>query len=155
MKTIGYRKEGLAILYIFILILGIGLFIGGCIYFCTCLVDISNNVQGIIGSVIFGFVLGPVFTIMSIYEVGTYYSTNEHAICANEEQMSVNGDKFLIKDIVDVSYKQARSRYTTYKYGNITIRTKSKTYYVRNIADCEVVSKEITKLMYEKKNLNE
>lgn len=153
MKTIGYRKEGISSLYILTLILGIALFVGGIIFFCKCLADMSN-VQVFIGSIILGLILGPVIIGISIYEMVTFYSTNEHVICADEEQISVNGSKFLIKDIIDVSYKEARSRYATYKYGKITIKTKDKTYYAKNVADCEIVSKKITKLVYEKKNID-
>lgn len=148
MKTIGYRKEGVSVLYILTLIIGIAFFIGG-----IFLVSL-NNKDGLFEIILVGFISGLVMIGISIYELASFYSTDERVICVNEDKISVNGNKFLIKDIIDVSYKEARSRYATYKYGKIIIRTKDITYCAKNVANCEMVSKTITKLMYEKKNSN-
>ena len=148
MKTIGYRKDGIGFLYIVTFFIGILSFIVGILY---CVHHNNFNGRTII-DLLFCIIGGSVMTIVSLFELKCFFSTKPNAICADNEQMSVNGDKFSITDIVDVSYKRAKSRYCRYNYGEVIIYTRYNTYHVKNIADCEYVSKRITKLMYEKKN---
>ncbi|MBQ8260413.1 MAG: hypothetical protein IJY97_12715 [Clostridia bacterium] len=55
------------------------------------------------------------------------------------------------KDIVDVSYRRARGRGITYHWGEITIITHLESFKFDYVADCEDVSKELTRMMYESK----
>ena len=141
-KPIGYRKNGIGYVYIFILILGIALFVGG-ILLVVC--------DAVYESLMF-FLCSILAVGYSIVEMKEFYSTKPYVITANEEKMKVNDSVFAIKDIVDVSYKNARSRHCIYKYGTITIKTVDYCYTAQFVAECEMVSKKITQLMYEKKS---
>lgn len=55
------------------------------------------------------------------------------------------------KDIVDVSYRCARGKGITYHWGEITIITHLESFKFDYVADCEDVSKELTRMMYESK----
>ena len=55
------------------------------------------------------------------------------------------------KDIVDVSYRRARGRGITYNWGEITIITHLESFKFDYVDDCEDVSKELTRMMYESK----
>ena len=74
------------------------------------------------------------YKVCFIQELKCFFSTKPNAICADNEKMSVNGDIFSITDIVDVSYKRAKSRYCRYNYGEVIIYTRFNTYHVKNIA---------------------
>ncbi len=146
-KTIGYRKDGIGIAYIFVLILAIVMFGAGC-FFPVALKEFDY-------SIIMFFLGGLLAGIYSVVQLIEYYSTKPDVITTNGEKMMVNSNVFKISDIVDVSYRKARYRYGEYNHGNITITTKDASYVAQFVANCESVSKEITKLMYEKKNSNE
>lgn len=55
------------------------------------------------------------------------------------------------KDIVDVSYRCARGKGITYYWGEITIITHLESFKFDYVDDCEEVSKELTRMMYESK----
>lgn len=143
-KTIGYRKNGIGIVYLFALILGIVLAVSG--IFLATNDSLFECIMFILGGILVG--------VFSIIEMIEFYSTKSNVISISDENIKVNDNVFAIKDIIDVSYKKARSRYCTYNYGTITIITVNNRYTAQFVADCEIVSKKITKLMYEKKNLN-
>lgn len=56
------------------------------------------------------------------------------------------------KDIVDVSYRCARGKGITYYWGEITIITHLESFKFDYVDDCEDVSKELTRMMYESRN---
>lgn len=56
------------------------------------------------------------------------------------------------KDIIDVSYRRARGKGITYYWGEITIITRLESIEFDYVADCEDVSKELTRMMYESRN---
>ena len=142
-KTIGYKKGGIGIVYIFALTLGVLLITGGCF-----LVIAEKEVAGS-GM----FFLGGILVIgVSIVEMIEYYSTKVDVISTDGERMKINDNLFLIKDIVDVSYRRASYKGGQYRYGKIIVKTKDTSYTAQFVAECESVSKEITRLMYEKKN---
>ena len=145
-KTIGYKKSGLGIAYIFVLILAVVMFGAGCFFpFALKKFDYS---------IIMFFLGGILAGIYSVVQLIEFYSTKPDVISTNGEKMMVNSNVFKISDIVDVSYRKARYRGGEYNHGNITITTKDSSYVAQFVANCESVSKEITKLMYEKKNLS-
>lgn len=55
------------------------------------------------------------------------------------------------KDIIDVSYRCARGKGITYHWGEITIITRFESFKFDYVDDCEDVSKELTRMMYESK----
>lgn len=147
MKTIGYRKSGIGIAYIFALIFGVGLIIVGC-FIAIASKDMANE------SVV--FLLGGILVVFyAIIQLIEFHYTKQNVISTDGEKMKINDNEFFIKDIVDVSYRKESYRGGQYNHGDITVKTKDSCYIAQFVADCEAVSKEITKLMYEKKNSNE
>ena len=53
--------------------------------------------------------------------------------------------------IENVSYKRAMRKNKSYRWGTVTITTRSNTYKYHFIADCEEVSKRLIKLTYDGK----
>jgi len=53
--------------------------------------------------------------------------------------------------IENVSYKRAQRKHIRYRWGTLTITTRSHTYKYHFIADCEEVSKRLIKLAYDGK----
>ena len=143
-RTIGFRKGGLGFLYIFTLFLGIGMFISGFFLF-----DPNKEIKDY---VFFSFIGGPMLTLMSVVILIQYFFTSSIAISKDGKMIKVNGKELLLSDITDVSYKKARARNITYNFGSVIVKSKNNNYTARYIAECESVSKEITRLMYEKKN---
>lgn len=149
-RIIGFRKGGLGFLYIFTLFLGIGMFISGFFLF-----DPNKEIKDSFSTVFFCFVGGPMLTLMSVVILIQYFSTSSIAISKDGKMIKVNGKELLLSDITDVSYKKARAKNITYNFGSVIVKSKNTYYTARYIADCESVSKEITRLMYEKKNKEE
>lgn len=55
------------------------------------------------------------------------------------------------KDIIDVSYRRARGKHVTYDWGEVIIITHIESFKFDYVDDCEDVSKELTRMMYESK----
>ncbi len=55
------------------------------------------------------------------------------------------------KDIIDVSYRCARGKSITYKWGEVIIITHLESFKFDYVDGCEDVSKELTRMMYESK----
>lgn len=55
------------------------------------------------------------------------------------------------KDIIDVSYRRARGKGITYDWGEVIIITRLESFKFDYVDDCEDVSKELTRMMYESK----
>lgn len=58
-------------------------------------------------------------------------------------------------EITDVSYYRASSRGFQYEWGKITITTRTDKYKCNYVANVELVSKELTRLMYDQQNANQ
>jgi len=56
------------------------------------------------------------------------------------------------KDLVDVSYRCARAKGIRYKWGKIILATRVERYTFDYVEDCEEVSKELTRIMYQIKD---
>lgn len=54
-------------------------------------------------------------------------------------------------ELVDVSYKRASAKGFQYRFGTVIIQTTGATYKFRYLKNCEKVSKELSKLMYQNK----
>lgn len=144
-KTIGYRKDGIWILYILTFFLGIGLLVAG-----SCLaITIKENKAYFVC-----FIGGPFLIVFSIVILIGYFSTRLCAIETDGKILLVNGKKIAFEDITDISYKKARAKNITYRFGSVIVKTKDNIYKARYIDDCERVSKNITKLKYEKNSLD-
>ena len=148
-RTIGYRKDGIWILYILTFFLGIGLFVAGFYLF-----DPSKEARDLIDPIIFCFIGGPFLIVFSIVILIGYFSTRLCAIETDGKILLVNGEKIAFEDITDISYKKARAKNITYRFGSVIVKTRNNIYKARYIDDCESVSKNITKLKYEKKSLD-
>ena len=55
------------------------------------------------------------------------------------------------KDIIDVSYRCARAKSFTYDWGEVIIITHIESFKFDYVDNCEDVSKELTRMMYESK----
>ncbi len=55
------------------------------------------------------------------------------------------------KDIVDVSYRRASGRGYQHEWGSVTIFTHVESFKFDYVDNCEDVSKELTRMMYESK----
>ena len=143
-RTIGHKRSGIGIAYIFMLVLAVGMFVAGCLFVAASKEFDYSCIMFFLGGLLAG--------IYSVVQLIEFYSTKPDVISTNGEKMKVNDNVFNINDIVDVSYRKARYRGGEYNHGNITITTKDSSYVAQFVSNCESVSKEITKLMYEKKN---
>ena len=56
------------------------------------------------------------------------------------------------KDIIDVSYRRARGKGITYHWGEVIIITHIESFKFDYVDDCEDVSKELTRMIYESKS---
>jgi hypothetical protein len=56
-------------------------------------------------------------------------------------------------DLIDVSYKRARGKGFQYRWGDIVLCTHLDSYKFNFVDDCEGTAKELTRLMYESKNV--
>ncbi|MBQ9978459.1 MAG: hypothetical protein IJP20_01545 [Clostridia bacterium] len=54
--------------------------------------------------------------------------------------------------VSDISYRKGRLRSGSFKWGTIIIETPNESYSFNYVADCEVVAKELTRIMYLHKN---
>lgn len=134
MKVIGRRSNGVGILYMLMLLLSmIMIFIG-----------IYENYFLFIGFVLF---------VVSLYIVIDYHKTPKAPIMINDQADVVLHQGIVIRpnELVDVSYKRASAKGFQYRFGTVIIQITAATYKFRYLKDCEKVSKELSKLMYQNK----
>lgn len=145
MRTLGYRKKGINILYSMTALSGIlVIFLGG-------ILGIENN-----GHRYFMCLAGLLSFGVSLWILVGYYSTpKETIILLNEDEIQIGKEvRISIHSIVDVSYRRTSARGVQYRWGDVIISTNNSRYKVKYLADCEKVSKEITALMYKKKDFD-
>lgn len=133
MKVIGRRSNGVGILFMLMLLLSmIMIFIG-----------IYENYFLFMGFVLF---------VVSLYIVIDYHKTPKAPIMTNDKDVVLHqGIIIRPNELVDVSYKRASARGFQYRFGTVIIQTTAATYKFRYLKDCEKVSKELSKLMYQNK----
>ncbi len=131
MNVIGYRKGGIAFLYIVCLLLTVPLSVA--IYLNTSWFVIFFPIA---------------LAAICIYVLIGYFKTPHEAIIQVDDdtiEMPKVGS-FKIADITSVSYNRARAKNTRYKWGSVTVNTRYASYKVGYIADCEEVADEIIRL---------
>lgn len=102
---------------------------------------------------IFEIIVGLVFVFFSCREIVKYLRIPSEIITVdNKGFLHLPKDVTLDpKDIVDVSYRRARGRSATYDWGEVIIITHIESFRLDYVDDCENVSKELTRMMYESK----
>ena len=144
MEVIGRKKHGLATGYIFGTVMLIFCFV---VFLILLIGGILDNPLYLF-AIIFTFIAIIVLIVITV----SYLKAPEEPIkYDNIGAIYVNEQKVNLVDIVDVSYKQNRNRYTTFEHGTITVQTRSQTYTAHYVDECESVCKLITKLAYESK----
>ena len=139
MRTVGYRKSSVGILYAVLLAVGVMIFIGG-----------LSNVKYVAACII-----GGLLALISAIVVIGFFRTPADAVQASDDEVSVGRATIKIKEISDISYRRASARGIQYKWGIVTVVTYHGTYRVNYVADCEDVAKELTRLMYAVKQQGE
>lgn len=131
--TIAHKKHSAGILYIVLAIIGIVAIVFGFVRDETPIA-------------IFGAVLTLSAGILSVQ----YLSMPSNIIVLTEDNtlMLPRGVKITTASITDVSYRRASAKSIQYRWGSVTLSTSCGKYKLRFVADCEEVSKQITKLMY-------
>ena len=131
--TIGKRKNGIEIIYWVILAAGLGIFV------------LSKRLYVMA-------ILGVFMIIVAIFILSQYSKTPKEAIkLCSDGNLIFKQNKILISNITDVSYRRAKARRGTYTFGKIIVSVGEKNYEVNFIDDCEAVSKEITRIVYDYK----
>ena len=97
--------------------------------------------------------MGVFVCVLSCYTIVKYVRTpNEIITVDNKGILHFPNDATLDpKDIIDVSYRCARGKHTTYDWGEVIIITHIESFKFDYVDNCEDVSKELTRMMYERK----
>ncbi len=145
MRVLGFRANGVSVLYIVAAVLSLVLVVLGAIV-------VSENDYYFIAIIVSGLILFGV----SVWTLVDYYSTPKEAIILlNEDEIQIgHGIKVDIDDITDVSYRRASASGLQYRWGSVTVYANGNKYKVKYLEDCERVAKVLTSLMYEKKIRN-
>lgn len=133
--VIAKKKEGILLLYFFVAFAGLFLIAIG----------IAESVLLII--------LGIFMAAIAGYTIVRYLRT-PHTIITVDNKGILHLPKDVTldpKDIIDVSYRRARGKSVTYEWGEVIIITHLESFRFDYVADCEDVSKELTRMMYESK----
>lgn len=135
-KIIAKKKHSAGILFILLTLLGIGLFILG----------ITFDIE------IFLF-MGIMFTVFCIGFVIWYFTIPSIIISldGNKNIILPKGVIIPLRDITNVSSFEAWNVRVEYKWGTITIETKTKKYKYGFVSDCTEVEKRLNDLRCGKK----
>ncbi len=134
MKNLATRSSGVGALYVIMLIIGLIMLIFG-----------------------FGFIymgiMGFVITLVSLFIVIDYFRTPKTPIMLNDDHVIVleNSIKIKPEELIDISYRRSSARGIQYKWGTVIITAKQGIFKYRYLENCEEVSKELTKIMYQKR----
>lgn len=133
--VIAERKSGLGFMYCAYIVLGILLPLS------------SANAKG---AEFFMIVFGAIIMILGAVNAVKYFRIPRVIISMDETGTLYlpHGVTVAPADITDVSYRPARSKHSTLKWGEVIISTRYGTYKLDFVAECEDVSKALTKLMY-------
>ena len=98
-------------------------------------------------------ILGIAMAAISVYTIVGYLRTPSEIITAdNKGMLHLPKDVILDpNDIIDVSYRRASGKGVQYRWGTVTIFTHIESFKFDYVDDCEEVSKELTRMMYESK----
>ncbi len=96
-------------------------------------------------------ILGIAMAAISVFTIVGYLRTPSEIITADNKGMLYlpKGVTLDPKDIIDVSYRRASGKGIQYRWGTVTIFTHIESFKFDYVDDCEDVSKELTRMMYE------
>lgn len=136
--TIAYKKQSAGILYIILTFFGVGILVSS---FTEKLLPL-----GIIGALL--------TVISAIQSLRFLLLPSSIVVLSNDNTLILpKGIVVSLDSIGEVSYRCASAKSIQYRWGSITISTYSGTYKYGFVSDCEDVAKQLTKLMYDAKNL--
>ena len=135
MKVIAHKKDGMGLLYGFVVVMGIFLISLG----------IGLGLAGIYLWLLGGLICG----------IGVYYVVKFLMLPSAIIMQDTDGILHLPKgvtvspaDIIDVSYRRASARGLQYAWGSVNIKTHTDEYKYGFVAECEDAAKELTDIMY-------
>lgn len=139
MTVIAKKEEGLLLGYVFSLFAGL-----------MCVAIGFTRFKAVN---IFVIIIGIFLGIISCISVVKYLRVPNEIISADNKGMLYFPKEVTLntKDIIDVSYRCARGKSVTYDWGEVIIITHIESFKFDYVADCESVSKELTRMMYESK----
>ena len=140
MMVVAKKKSGLLLLYGIILLFGLVIIVAA---------FTKEFETHYLIAILFAIVIIALFS----YNIVKYLRVpNEIITVDNKGMLHLPKDVTLDpKDIIDVSYRCARGKGITYHWGEITIITHLESFKFDYVDDCEDVSKELTRMMYESK----
>jgi hypothetical protein len=103
---------------------------------------------------IYYLLIGAIPTVLSAIYAIRYLSLPSDIIVLTEDNMLILPKNVAVplNTVVDVSYKRAQAKGIQYKWGKIILQTRDHTYKFDFVADCEDVSKHLTRQMYAAKH---
>lgn len=124
----------------------------GCTYIVVAVLGLISIVYGCINPSFFiPFILvGVVTTVLcGIYAI-RYLSLPSAIIVLTDDNTLLlpKGVTIPLEELCDVSYKRAATKGVQYRWGAITLTTRSGVYKLDFVCDCEEVSKHLTRQMY-------
>lgn len=137
--VIAKKEEGLLLGYVFSLFAGL---------MCVCI-----GVTRFKAVNIFVIIVGVFLGVISCISIFKYLRVPNEIITADNKGTLYFPKEVTLdtKDIIDVSYRRARGKSVTYDWGEVIILTHTESFRFDYVADCESVSKELTRMMYESK----
>lgn len=124
----------------------------GCMYIIVAVLGLISIIYGFIGqSSSLGFILiGVVATVLCSFYSFRYLSLPSAIIVLtdNNTLLLPKGVTVALEELCDVSYKRASAKGIQYRWGAITLTTRSGVYKYDFVCDCEEVSKHLTRQMY-------
>ncbi len=139
MMVVAKKKEGLLLAY------GVMFFVG------LLMIGIGFARFEVVNVLL--MIMGAITCVLACRIVFKYVRTPEEIITVdNKGILHLPKDIVLDpKDIIDVSYRRARGKSITYDWGEVIIITHIESFKFDYVDDCEEVSKELTRMMYESK----
>ena len=132
MKVIARKKKGLEALYFSVIILGI----------------VFLSIGSYSGAPF--LLIGLICVILGLWIfIDILLIPNDIIKLDNDKLVLPKNISIQLKEITDISYRKARARSIQYSWGTIIISSHGQKYKYRYIKDCEQVSKEITKLVFQ------
>jgi len=131
MKLIGKKKENIVWSYL------LGMTLGIVIIICGIMANIKEEAPLIL--MILGII---VFIVCLIYFIDVLKTPNEIIYYdADNKRILINDKKEIIylRNIKNIRYKQARSKFNNYKFGNIYIDANDQLYKCKYVQNCESV----------------
>ena len=141
MNVIAKKATGIILLYSFSLLVGLMMIGVGA--------DYAEAAE-----IVF-ILLGVVLSAISVYAIVKYLRLPHDIITVDNAGILHLPHEVTVDpaDLIDVSYKRARGKGFQYRWGDIVLCTHLDSYKFNFVDDCEDTAKELTRLMYESKNV--